>query len=94
MTPWTEIEDDMIRAHFPERGAKWRGWWDLLPGRPARSIAARARKLLGPEEDPRERDVSELMALGMSVEDIDRRLGWEAGTARKLATRSWRKGEG
>jgi len=30
---WTPDEDDLIREHYPERGARWRGWADMMPER-------------------------------------------------------------
>jgi hypothetical protein len=43
--PWTEGEDDAVRAHYPEHGRFWEGWEDLLPGRTPPAIARRAQLL-------------------------------------------------
>lgn len=43
---WTHEEDELVRRHYPEHGAMWDGWAELLPAHPkAPAIRSRARAL-------------------------------------------------
>lgn len=42
---WTPEEDEAVRMHFSEHGAKWDGWKTLLPGRTSKAISVRAHAL-------------------------------------------------
>lgn len=39
---WTELEDQMIRLHYPAHGCSWPRWRELLPGRTQNQIRVRA----------------------------------------------------
>lgn len=43
--PWTEAELNALRREYPSRGAGWRGWGRLLPGRTEKAIRAAAHRL-------------------------------------------------
>lgn len=40
--PWTEAEDALLREHYPEHGADWDRWAELLPGRSRFAIRTHA----------------------------------------------------
>lgn len=42
---WTDLEDEVIVRYYPEHGLSWDGWGELLPGRTAQAISARASKI-------------------------------------------------
>lgn len=44
-TAWSEMEDEMLRAHYAERGPSWVGWAEVLHGRSRHSIINRAGRL-------------------------------------------------
>ena len=43
--PWTDKEDSIIRAHYPEHGQLWDGWSLFLPGRSTAALQKRASVL-------------------------------------------------
>lgn len=45
MVLWTESEDSAVRAYYPDHDLRWEGWAEVLPGRSARAISARAQRL-------------------------------------------------
>lgn len=45
MVMWTESEDSAVRAYYADHGPRWDGWAEVLPGRSARAISARAQRL-------------------------------------------------
>lgn len=44
-TAWSEQEDEVLRAHYAERGPSWAGWAEVLQGRSQQSIVNRANRL-------------------------------------------------
>lgn len=42
---WSEYEEDIVRVYYPEHGAQWKGWSELLPGRTLNAIQNRAYRL-------------------------------------------------
>lgn len=42
---WTTLEIKALRRHYPERGPKWPGWSEILPGRSAGAISNKAAAL-------------------------------------------------
>lgn len=52
---WVPAEDDALTGHYPTHGPVWEGWRELLPGRSARAISARA-SALGIRRRPRPKD--------------------------------------
>lgn len=95
---WTEAEDEVLRAHYLERGPRWQGWADLLPDRTPRAIQSRAQRLRlasrgnTPDDASRhEADVASMMESGMTVTQIDEALGLPHGAARSIAAEMWRR---
>lgn len=43
--PWTEFEDELLRANYPGHGKDWSIWEDILPHRSQSAIAVRAHHL-------------------------------------------------
>lgn len=43
---WTPEEDELVRTHYPDHGAAWEGWAELVPAHAkAPAIRSRARTL-------------------------------------------------
>lgn len=45
MVMWTEEEDSAVREYYADHDLRWPGWAEVLPGRSARAISARAQRL-------------------------------------------------
>lgn len=42
---WSKDEDEILKAHYADRGSCWEGWESLLPGRTNNAISNRANSL-------------------------------------------------
>lgn len=92
---WQEWETELLRRHYPKRGARWDGWEKLLPSRTPRSIGRKASELgvksaryWTPEEDE---------ALRLHYQTKPK--GWEGWrkvlpnkTRRQMTERAWKLG--
>lgn len=90
---WSTEEDFALRACYRDRGHRWAGWTDLLPGRSYESIRKRALRLgLARNAVVMERPAAEVMALmrtGVAPSDIDKTLGLAPGTAHSRIIAAW-----
>lgn len=98
-TKWSEEEKEVLLRLYPEHGAAWDGWRELLPGRSYDAIRGKAVKLnVGTREptprvppDPNEGRVMACMRCGMTPSQIDRREKWWPGTTKRILTSRWER---
>ena len=98
-TKWSAEEEAALAREYPEHGAAWDGWHELLPGRSYEAIRAKAHSVgvisrkyasyLPP--DPHEARVMRCMRAGMTPSQIDRREKWWPGTAKRILTSRWER---
>lgn len=103
---WSKDEEQILKAHYPERGSAWEGWEALLPGRGERAIRGKAQRmglsmgvrhnrpkvsLSSKANDP---EIKRLMSLGWAPSMMDASLGLPPGMAHDRIVSMWADGWG
>lgn len=95
---WSDIEDATLRAYYPVHGKNWPGWEDVLPGKSASARNNRARRMGIAESSSQNAVVTKydtvitLTNCGTPPSEIDRLMGYDAGTAHSAIVELWGRG--
>lgn len=87
---WTSEKDAVLRVFRKNHTWNWPGWAEVLPGFSVRQLKYRATMLRLPRPVPRGSErVVFLFACGRTPTEIDKMLGLEDGTAKRLVAELW-----